>query len=53
MTDAPSSRPSFLNRANHRGEETRAGWRTLGAVIAVVVDAIGTASTHGITTPHH
>jgi hypothetical protein len=53
MTDTPSSCPSSVDRATRHGEETRAGWLTPGAVIAVVVDAIGAASIHGITTLHH
>jgi hypothetical protein len=44
MTDTPSSRPSSVDRATRHGAETRAGWLTPGAVIAVVVNAIGTDS---------
>jgi len=46
MTDSSSSRPV---------DEpwTRAGGVALGAVTAVVVGAIGTASIHWITTLHH
>ncbi len=44
MTDTPASRPSSVDRATRHGDETRAGWLTSGAEIAVVVDAIGIGS---------